>query len=252
MQAACGVTSWIRICYGIDKKHHPNKEDKKMKRTNLNNLFLFFGSFIILTVGLLVAFVPGLAYATVHSYFLDIPNPPFGLPYVQYQSLDFSTHIYTIRFLVSAIGGLIGLFALLGKNRKAYLGVTAIGIAIMGLMFPATGDMRISFPEMRLSDAPWIAAFIITVGICLMFIGLTIKKEHVPKASFLSLPLLLAVYSIPPILIMFNYLPWIVFGAVSFNPISLLIWFIPFASFLLMAWGALSSRWQEITRFFRD
>ena len=222
-----------------------------MKRTNLNNLLLFCGSFITLTVSLLAAFVPGLAYATVHSYFQDVPNP-YGLPYVQYQSLDFSAHIYTIRFLVSAIGGLIGLFTLLGKNKKAYIGVVAIGIAIMGLMFPATGDMRISFPEMRLSDAPWIAAFIITVGICLMFMGLTIKKGHVPKASFLSLPLLLAVYSIPPILIMFNYLPWIVFGAPTNNPINLLIWFIPFASFLLMAWGALSSKWQEITRLFRD
>ena len=223
-----------------------------MKRTNLNNLLLFSGSSIVLTMGLLVAFTPGLAYTTVHSYFIDVPNPPFELPYVGYQPLNFSTHIYTVRFLCSAIGGLIGLFALLWKNRKAYVGVVAIGLAIMGLMLPAVGA-TISFPALYVYNIPWIGSLIIVIGISLMFLALTKNKERVPKASFVSLPLLLAVYLIPLIFIMFNYLSWILlWGETALNPIGLLIWLIPLASFLLMAWGALTPKRKETTRLFRD
>ena len=216
-----------------------------MTRISLNNLLLFCGSSITFATSLLAAFVPGLAYATVYSYFMDKPNP-YGLPYVQYQSIDFISHLYTGRFLLSAVGGLIGLLALLGKNKKTYLGVVAIATASLGLMLPAANDMRITIPEARLFDIPWSGALAIAVGICLMFAGLTVKKDHVPKASFLSLPLLMASYSIPPILVLFNYLPWIVFGTAPLDPVNALVWLIPFVSLLLMIGGALSSKWQEI------
>jgi hypothetical protein len=65
----------------------------------------------------------------------------------------------------------------------------------MGLMLPAT-DTRATFPEMSLIDVPWIGSFLVLVGVCLMFLGLAIKKLNVPRVTFLSVPLLLAGYSI--------------------------------------------------------
>ncbi len=212
-----------------------------MKRLNLNNLLLFCGSSLLLTAGLLTAYTPGLAYVTVQSYHGDVPNPPFGLPNVMYQSLDFTAHIFTVRFLLSAVGGLIGIFALLGKSKRACIGGIAVTVAGLGLIFTPISDMRLTFPEARLFDVPWTGAFIAVVGICLMFLGLTIRKEHVPKASFLSVPLLLAVYSVLPIFIICNYLPWIVFGPARFNPVEVLLWFMAFASLLLMTRVTLGS-----------
>jgi hypothetical protein len=185
-------------------------------------------------VGLLAAFIPGIAYATVYSYFLDGPNP-LGLPEVAYEPVVFSAHTYTVRFVMSAMGGLIGLFALVLKNKKVYLGVGAIAVSSFGLMLPAFNKMRVTIPEVRLFDVPWIGAVTIIVGICLMFLGLSLKKEHIPKASFLSLPLMLAVYLIQPILIAFNYLPRVIFG----NTFNLLNWFVFLAAILLMIWGLL-------------
>ena len=142
-----------------------------MKLANLNSILLFFGSSIILVVGLLAAFIPGIAYVTVHGYFLDVPNPPFG-PYVSYPPLDFATHIYTVSLLVSATGGLIGLFSLFGKNKRSYIGVFAIAVANVGLMLPVT-DIRATLLEIILVDVPWVGSFLMLAGVCLMFLGLT-------------------------------------------------------------------------------
>jgi hypothetical protein len=205
---------------------------KTVKLANLNVL-LFFGSFITLAVGLLAAFIPGLAYVTVHRYFLDVPNPPFG-PYVDYPPLDFATHIYTTRLLVSAIGGLIGLFALFGKNKQSYIGVIAIAVASIGLMLPVT-DTRASIPELTQFDVSWIGSFLVLVGVCLMFLGLAIKKPNVPRVTFLSVPLLLAGYSIKPLLVLTNNLQF----RVGVSPISLLILSLMVAGHLLLIWGVL-------------
>jgi len=169
--------------------------------------------------------------------FLDVPNPPFG-PYVSYPSLDFSTHIYTTRLLISAIGGLIGLFALFGKSKQSYIGVVAIAVASMGLMLPAT-DTRATFPEMRLIDVPWIGSFLVLVGVCLMFLGLAIKKLNVPRVTFLSVPLLLAGYSIKPLLVLTNNLSLSGFRAGFTSPISSLMLILMLAGHLLMIWGVL-------------
>lgn len=208
-----------------------------MKLANLNSVLLFFGSSITLVVGLLAAFIPGIAYVTVHKYFLDVPNPPFG-PYVSYPSLDFGTHIYTTRLIVSAVGGLIGLFALFGKSKRSYIGVLAIAVASMGLMLPAM-DTRMTFPEMSLIDVPWTGSFLVLVGVCLMFLGLAIKKPNVPRVTFLSVPLLLAGYSIKPLLVLTNNLQKSGVVAGFTSPISLLMLILMLAGHLIMIWGVL-------------
>lgn len=208
-----------------------------MKLANLSRLFLFLGSSVTLAVGLLAAFVPGLAYVTVHSYFLDVPNPPFG-PYVSYPPLDFATHMYTARLLVSAIGGLIGLFALFGKSKRSYIGVVAIAVANVGLILPVT-DTRATFLEIILVDVPWVGSFLVLVGVCLMFLGLTVKKFGVPRVTFLSVPLLLAGYSVRPLLVVTNNLQVSGFSVGFTSPISSLTLVLMVAGYLLMVWGVL-------------
>jgi hypothetical protein len=199
-------------------------------KLNLNLLLLLFGSAITLAVGLLTAYIPGLAYVTVYKYFLDVPNPPFGLPYVTYPPLDISTHLYTNILLVSATGGLLGLIGLFWKRKQSYIGVAAIGVASIGLMLPVTNN-RISFPELSVFDVRWIGFFIVLVGICLMFLGLAIKETNVPRVTFLSVPLLLAGYSIRPLLVLTNNLQ----GFTS--SINMLMLILMVTGYLLMIWG---------------
>ena len=208
-----------------------------MKVPNLNYL-LFFGSFMTFAVGLLVAFVPGLAYVTVHKFWLDVPNPPYGLPYVSFQPLDFSTHIYTAKYFVSVVGGLIGLFALFGKSKQSYLGVLAIAVANLGLMLPALSRIT-PFMDMIIIDVPWIGSFLVLVGVCLMFLGLTLPKTNVPRVTFLSVPLLLVGYSIPSLLVLTNNLQVSGFTAGFNSPISSLMLFLIVSGYFLMVWGVL-------------
>ena len=208
-----------------------------MKVPNLNYL-LFFGSFMTFAVGLLVAFVPGLAYVTVHKFWLDVPNPPYGLPYVSFQPLDFSTHIYTAKYFVSVVGGLIGLFALFGKSKQSYLGVLAIAVANLGLMLPALSRIT-PFMDMIIIDVPWIGSFLVLVGFCLMFLGLTLPKTNFPRIIFLSVPLLLVGYSIPSLLVLTNNLQVSGFTAGFNSPISSLMLFLIVSGYFLMVWGVL-------------
>lgn len=203
-----------------------------MKPENLNLLLLLFGSSITLAIGLLTAYVPGLAYVTVYRYFLDVSNPPFGLPYVSYPPLDISTHLYTNILLVSATGGLIGLIGLFWKSKQSYIEVAAIGVASIGLMLPVT-NRRLSFPELSIFDVRWIGFFLVLVGICLMFLGLAIKETNVPRVTFLSVPLLLAGYFIRPLLILTNNLQGFT------NPTSTLMLILMVTGHLLMIWGVL-------------
>jgi hypothetical protein len=223
-----------------------------MKLANPSYFFLFLGSSITLALGLLAAFVPGLAYVTVHSYFLDMPNPPFGLPYISYPPLDFATHMHTASLLVLAVGGLIGLFALFGKSKQSYIGVMAIAVANFGLMLPVT-DTRVTFPEMVLFDVPWVGSFLVLVGVCLMFLGLTMKKLNVPRVTFLSIPLLLTGYSVKPLLVLTNNLQPSGFRTGFTSPVSSTILILMIAGYLFMTWGILRifyPRNKESTRTF--
>ena len=210
-----------------------------MKLADLSRLFLFLGSSVTLAVGLLAAFVPSLAYVTVHKFWLDLPNPPYGLPYVVYQPLYFATHIYTARYFVSAVGGLTGLFALFGKSKQSYLGVIAIAVANLGLLLPAFSYRITPFMDMIIIDVPWIGSFLVLVGVCLMFLGLTLPKTNVPRVTFLSVPLLLVGYSIPSLLVLTNNLQVSGFTAGFTSPISSLMLFLIVAGYFLMVWGVL-------------
>jgi len=208
-----------------------------MKLTRLKVL-LFTGSFLTLVAGLLTAFVPGLAFATVSSYFADLPAPPYGLPFVSFQSLDFGTHIYTARFIFAAIGGLLGLVSVVWKSKQTLIGAGALATTGFGLISPAYGDMRATFPEMQLFDVPWTGTFLVLAGLSLMFLGLIVRRSGVPRWSFLGVPVLLLAYATYPILVLANFLPWFVFGNVT-NPFNMLMALLMIVGPLLMMWGVL-------------
>ena len=144
-------------------------------KLNLNLLLLLFGSAITLAVGLLTAYIPGLAYVTVYKYFLDVPNPPFP-PYVSYPPLDISTHLYSAKLLVSATGGLIGLMGLFWKkttNKAAIVG--AISSIMVALLLKST-----------IVDLPWMDQMFYTMLITIAIIAgvsmSTSEHDDDPKA----------------------------------------------------------------------
>ena len=142
-----------------------------MKPINPNDILLFSGSLITLIVSLFTAYIPGIAYTTVHSYFVDTQHPLFE-PYVHYYPLYFSAHIYTTSFLLSAMGGLLGFLALFTKGKKVYIAVSGIAIGLLGLMYPPTNGNTIIIPEDHMFNVIWIGGFVTTISICLMFLGL--------------------------------------------------------------------------------
>ncbi len=210
-----------------------------MDLSNFKNILLFSGSSLTVCASLLAAFVPGLAFLSVHSFFIDVPNPPYGLPYVSYQSLNLSTHIYTARFIFAALGGFLGLVAVTWKHKQTLIGAFAIAATGFGLISPAYGDKRATFPEMLLFDVPWIGTILVLVGLSLMFLGLSIHKSGLPRWSFLGIPILLTAYAIYPSLVSAGFLPWIVFGNIA-NPFNMLMLLLMIAAPLLMIWGILS------------
>ena len=105
-------------------------------------------------------------------------------------------------------------------------------------MLPVT-DTRATIPEMSLIDVPWVGSFLVLAGVCLMFLCLTVKKLSVPRVTFLSVPLLLAGYSVKPLLVLTNNLQLSGFRTWSTNPISLLMLGLMVAGYLLMIWGVL-------------
>lgn len=118
-----------------------------MKLSKSEGLILT-GSMFIVVCGLLTALVPALAYVTAHTYFLDIPNPPYDLPYIRYMPLEFSLHIYSVKFIMAALSGSIGLLAFAKKKILPYAAVAVIVLVNLSLMIPAASEMRLTFPEM--------------------------------------------------------------------------------------------------------
>lgn len=208
-----------------------------MNSASLKNLLLFSGSALTLVAGLLAAFVPILSYVTVQTnMFVDRIVYPNGLASVYYPPLALTAHLYTARLLISAIGGLFGLLAVASKNRQSYTVALGIALACFGLMVPAT-ETRITSPELFLFDVPWAGSFLLVVGSSLMFIGWVVQRLKVPRISFLGAPFLMLAYSIRPILVLANFLPWTVFDEGS--PVDLLILFLMIVCPLLMIWGVL-------------
>lgn len=203
------------------------------KNTNL----LLLGSVMVLVFGILTALIPALAYVTVSSYFLESPMGLFGLPKVYYSQFEVNIHMGTARAALIAFGGLVGLLAFFGKKNASRIGFAGLLVATLGFLVPLSDPMRISFPEARLFDVSWIGYLAALLGVTIMFLGCTLKNQHFPRMTLASVPLLLVLYSVYPLMVLFNYLPWTVFGQ-QYSLIVLLIGFLVLAGHLLMIWGA--------------
>ena len=79
-------------------------------------LMLFVGSSLILIFGLVAAFTPGLAYTTVDTIY---KTPPETL--VHFYPFELGIHMFTLKLVLCAIGGAIGLFSLKENDRMVFI-----------------------------------------------------------------------------------------------------------------------------------
>ena len=199
---------------------------------------IFVGCIFIVVLGLLAALVPALAYATVHSYFQDAPVLHYHyFPGVTLQPFEFNLHIYSAKFFATALSGLIGLFAFARKSAVPKAGVAAVALSGLSLMLPTFGDMRITIPEAHLFDVNSLGGYLAVVGVCLVFLGLLLQSGKAPKWMFLAAPVLLALYSLHPFLVLANYFPWQLFGN-QFTVPNIVLEILMFSVLMVMVWGA--------------
>jgi hypothetical protein len=81
-----------------------------MARLSRSEALILFGSVLTVTFGFLAALVPALAYTTVVTNFFGY-NPPDQK--VVFPQLEFSLHVYSLKFAMIALSGLIALLGLL-------------------------------------------------------------------------------------------------------------------------------------------
>jgi hypothetical protein len=208
--------------------------------------FFFFlvGSVMTLSFGLLAAFAPGSAYVTVNTYFL--PDGPFP-PSVAYPPLDFSIHLMTIKLIVSAFGGLLGLFSLLEIGGKPqYMGFGGIFLGNIGFLLPT--EQRGTFPIYRYFDIPWTGYLLALAGFSMMSISFAMRNSKVPRFTLIGVPLMLTAYLIAPFLITSGNLQ--LFAHVYLNnSANMLIGFLMLAGHLLLLSGVFAGIIKSSKRF---
>jgi hypothetical protein len=169
---------------------------------NHAEVYVFLGSLIALAGGVFTAFLPGFAYITVpasQSTFNVAETPHF----LSYPLLIFGVHDLTIKLLVIAVGGLLGVFSFFErKNSIPILSFAGLSVAMIGFVLPS--QVKQSFAESFNVDIPWIGYFVALTGALLMFTGFALANRNVPKKAFVTIPLLLAAYFIAPALILTN------------------------------------------------
>ena len=197
-------------------------------------LMFLVGSGLTLTLGLVAAFTPEIAYATVVTLYR-----PLTQPLVRFYPFELGLHMFTLNLVLVAIGGAIGLFSLTKKERKlGYASFAAIAIAALGLVLPALPnfDTR-ALPEYRYFDMPFIGFLVVLAGVFAIFWGLARQSREMPRVAWLSLPLLLISYMTAPIMALIGFFPQFIFDGI-FTMGSFLLGMLTLAGCLLMVFGA--------------
>jgi hypothetical protein len=203
-----------------------------------DQLILIIGSFIALIAGVFSAFLPGLAYITVSAEWgrFLLPDAPH---IVVYLPLIFSIHDLTLKLLVSAIGGLLGLCSFCEhKTTVPCLSFAGISLGTIGFLLPY-GATQIGANEYSI-DVPWIGSLITLVGVLLMFLGYTLRNSNVPKSALAVIPILLIVYLMSPILIFTGNLWFFVFMQANLS-MSTIMGILILLGHLVIIWAGIAA-----------
>ena len=190
---------------------------KKLDSTG--NFVLSVGSTIALFFGALTAFSPGLAYITRY-YMLPEDSLFFTHPI-----FEFSVHIFTYKLLISAAGGLIGVLSFFASQKRLYVASAGVMLGAFGLLWPAPMTIHED-------NVPWIGFLITLAGVLTMFLGLAAGNSRVPRVTFLSVPLLLALNLLGSAVAISNNLQffYILYRNIAF-------WILQVLGYSLIIWG---------------
>ncbi len=206
----------------------------------MNNaqFILFIGSVITLLIGLLSAFVPGLAYITVSAEWSNFLLP--GQPHVvTIQAFNFSFHDFTIKLLVSAFGGILCLCSLGCEHKDSvpFLSFAGLSLGAIGFLLPY-GTTQAAASDYS-TDIFWGGSLITLVGVLLMFVGFALKNTNVPKKALLVIPVLLIIYLTSPVLIFTGNLQLFIFLQVNIA-ISTTIGILILLGHLIIVWAGIT------------
>ncbi len=204
---------------------------------NNEQFILLIGSVVALLIGGLSAFIPGLAYITVTAEWSNflLPNAPH---FVTVPPISFSFNDFTVKLLVSAFGGLLGLCSVCceHKNTVPFLSFAGLSLGTIGFLLPYGSAQIVNDYT---ADVPWVGSLITLVGVLLMFMGFALKNAHVPKWALIVIPVLLIIYLISPVLIFTGNLELFVFLQVNIS-ISTTIGILVLFGHLVIVWAGIT------------
>ena len=204
---------------------------------NYAKCILILGSVIAFVSSSLAAFVPSLAYITVSASWSNFltPDAPHYLTYPQY---IFGVHELTLKLLITAIGGLLGVLSFYERRTSVpFLSFAGISLGTIGFLLPAGTTQN--FIDFFSVEIPWTGYFIALIGVLIMFLGFALSYPNVPRKALASVPLLLVAYSIAPFLILTNNLPLFVFMQTNIT-MSTIIGILILAGHLVIIWAGIS------------
>ena len=147
----------------------PEGGDRKGQR--IAQFLMVIGGVTAAVCGLLTAFIPGLAYVSVHDPF---ESPP----YVEYLPLNLQLHNFTFEMLMSSVGGFLVLGSSIRRSKKlAFLSFAGDFLGILGFLI-YTGDRPGTFIWTGYAfKMPWIGLSLTFLGVLLMFASSIIRYK---------------------------------------------------------------------------
>jgi hypothetical protein len=207
---------------------------RRMARLSRGEALILCGSVSTVAFGLLSALTPALAYTTVVTNSFGY-NPPDHQ--VVFTPLEFSLHVYSLKFAMVALSGLI---ALLAFTRKRILPQAALATVILGnlsLVLTAANERRGTIPEATLFDVISVGGLVAVAGLVLLSLGLALYRRNAPRWATLSGFALLSLYVVHPVLVVAGYFPELLFGG-KFTSVNMLLAVMMYSAQLLMVWAA--------------
>lgn len=197
-----------------------------LERETFPRLLMLFGSAMVLSFGLVSAFIPSLAHL---NYFVHHYYNGFTTSRVEYPPLEFKlTYYLTLWMIVASIGGLLGLIAyLVNDKRSISLSFTGTFIGFSGFilfMFEfGSHPPFITIPEVDYFLIPWLGMSLTFLGILMMFTGSVAYFHTVPSLLYVLVPSLVSTLAYN-VLVITNNVPYILLIAQSVSSSAIVGW----------------------------